>query len=120
MKPAMPAILSFQSQNNMAPKPPARVAFSREELRELLNVYSRRVAAGEWRDYAIDHGPNRAIFSIFRHTADVPLYKVEKIRHRGSGHRYVLSRGCEELRRGPSIASVVAEIQRRPRLVSVR
>lgn len=116
----MPAILSFKSQNNLAPRRPARVAFSREELRELLNVYSRRVAAGEWRDYAIDHGPNRAIFSIFRHTADVPLYKVEKVRQRGGGYRYVLSRGFEELRRGPSVKAVVVEIERRPRLVSAR
>ena len=120
LKPAMSAILSFRAPNNTLTRPPARVAFSREELRELLNVYSRRVAAGEWRDYAIDHGPNRAIFSVFRHTADVPVYKVEKIRPRTGRVHYVLYRGCEELRRGPTIAAVVAEIERRPRLVSVR
>ena len=56
-----------------------RVSFDRKELRVLLNEYSRRVAAGEWRDYAIDHGRDRAVFSVFRHTAEHPLYSIEKL-----------------------------------------
>ena len=45
-----------------------RVTFDRQELRQLLDVYSRRVASGEWKDYAIDMGNGSAVFSIFRHT----------------------------------------------------
>ena len=56
-----------------------RISFNKEELRQLFAVYSRRVATGEWRDYAIDHGPERAVFSIFRHTAEHPLYAVAKL-----------------------------------------
>lgn len=54
------------------------VAFDRRELSEILKVYGRMVAAGEWRDYAIDHLPDRAVFSIFRRSSEVPLYRVEK------------------------------------------
>ena len=118
----MQAILSFKSQTVPGCHLPRRVTFSREELRQLLDVYSRRVAAGDWRDYAIDYGPDRAIFSVFRHTADTPLYKISKTTHRGAGSRfrYTLSRGCEQLRRGPTIAAVVAGMDRRPRLVASR
>lgn len=57
---------------------PDYVAFDRRELSEILKVYGRMVAAGEWRDYAIDHLPDRAVFSIFRRSSEMPLYRVEK------------------------------------------
>ena len=56
-----------------------RVAFSRIELSQLLTVYSRRVARGEWRDYAIDHGVGMAAFSIFRRSHERPVYVVAKL-----------------------------------------
>jgi len=55
------------------------VSFSKAELRALMNIYSRRVAAGEWRDYAIDHHAGMAVFSIFRSSYELPLYRVTKI-----------------------------------------
>jgi hypothetical protein len=62
-----------------APSPRAEtVAFTARELNQILNVYGRMVAAGEWRDYAIDWLREAAVFSIFRRTAEVPLYRIEK------------------------------------------
>jgi hypothetical protein len=60
------------------PAAPKRVSFDRLELQTILNVYGRKVAEGEWRDYAIDFTPDKAIFSIYRRTSEVPLYRVEK------------------------------------------
>ena len=54
------------------------VAFSRFELNQILSVYGRRVAEGEWRDYAIDMLRDRAVFSVFRRTTEAPLYRIEK------------------------------------------
>jgi hypothetical protein len=56
----------------------AAVVFDRRELTTILDVYGRRVAEGEWRDYAIDFGRERAVFSIFRRASEWPLYRVEK------------------------------------------
>ena len=56
----------------------ASVTFRRDELREILNLYGRKVAAGEWRDYAIDFTRERAVFSVFRRAAEVPLFRIEK------------------------------------------
>lgn len=58
--------------------PVEKTTFSRMELNTLLQAYGAGVAAGEWRDYAIDFLPEVAIFSIFRFTADRPHYTVEK------------------------------------------
>jgi hypothetical protein len=57
---------------------PTVISFNRRELDEILSVYGRRVAEGEWRDYAIDMLRDRAVFSIFRRTAEAPLYRIEK------------------------------------------
>lgn len=54
------------------------VTFHRRELDQILKVYSIMVGAGEWRDYAIDHMRDRAVFSIFRRTSEVPLFQVVK------------------------------------------
>ncbi|MEM7496974.1 MAG: DUF2794 domain-containing protein [Pseudomonadota bacterium] len=56
----------------------ALVAFDRRELHAIHNVYGRMVAAGEWRDYAIDMLREKAVFSIFRRAAEQPIYRVEK------------------------------------------
>jgi hypothetical protein len=57
---------------------PSTIFFTRKELNQILNLYGRKVAAGEWRDYAIDFGRDKAVFSVFRHASEVPLYHIEK------------------------------------------
>ena len=54
------------------------VFFERLELDRLLRFYGRMVAAGEWRDYALDALPDRALFSVYRRTSEAPLYQIEK------------------------------------------
>ena len=54
------------------------VAFQRRELDQILRLYGRMVAANEWRDYAIDHLSDRAVFSVFRRTSETPLFQIVK------------------------------------------
>ncbi len=103
-------------------RPSARqVSFDRRELDAILRVYGRKVAEGEWRDYAIDHLEDRAVFSIFRRTSEMPMYRVEKIpalaRKQGA-YRVVAATGLI-LKRGHELAGVL-EILDRPRLSLVR
>ena len=79
-----------------------RVTFSRHELNRILNLYGRMVADGEWRDYAIDFLRDRAVFSIFRRAAEVPIYRIEKDPRlaRKQGIYSVISAGGLILRRG--------------------
>ena len=55
------------------------VTFDRRELDQILRLYGQMVAAGEWRDYAIDHLRDRAVFSVFRRTSEVPLFQIVKM-----------------------------------------
>ena len=57
---------------------PATVTFDRHELREIFNLYGRMVASGEWRDYAMDFGKERAVFSVYRRSNEHPLFRIEK------------------------------------------
>jgi len=61
-----------------AAAPSRCVTFERRELDCIFGLYGRMVAAGEWRDYAIDFLRDRAVFSVFRHAAEVPIYRIEK------------------------------------------
>jgi hypothetical protein len=97
------------------------VSFDRRELQTILNVYGRKVADGEWRDYAIDFTPHKAVFSIFRRASETPLYRVEKhpaLARRQGPYSVVAATGLI-LKRGHDLARVVAVLDRKPRLVTV-
>lgn len=67
------------SYGSTIPKDASGVAsFNRQELNEILTVYGRMVAAGEWRDYALDIGREKAVFSVFRRASEFPIYRIEK------------------------------------------
>ena len=92
------------------------VSFDRRELSKLLNVYSRRVASGEWRDYAIDFRPGMAIFSMFRHTAEQPLFAIAKVPG-GNNAGYVVYNGPRKLAHGDSLEDVLSVFDRKLRLL---
>jgi hypothetical protein len=104
-------------------RPPARphVSFDRRELDAILRVYGRKVAEGEWRDYAIDHLEDRAVFSIFRRAREMPIYRVEKLHasaRRQGAYRIVTPTGLI-VTRGQDLAGVLRAIDR-PKLALVR
>lgn len=93
--------------------------FTRQELTAILAVYGRKVAAGEWRDYAIDLGRDKAVFSIFRRSSEVPLFRIEKNPKlaRRQGAYSVMAPGLI-LKRGHDLARVLSVLEGRPRLVT--
>ena len=99
----------------------AGTAFDRRELQLILSVYGSKVAQGEWRDYAIDMGHDKAVFSVFRRTCEVPLYRIEKNPRnaRMQGLYSVIAQGGEILRRGHDLAQVLRILMRRPTLVTL-
>ncbi len=113
------------SQGPAQPNPPtsahAPVFFTRRELNQILNLYGHKVAAGEWRDYAIDFGKEKATFSIFRHTSEVPLYRIEKNPKlaRKQGAFSVITATGLILRRGHDLVRVIEVLQKRVRLAAV-
>ena len=68
-----------------------KVFFDRADLMRILAVYSRQVSRGLWRDYAIDHRSNMAVFSIYRRSQELPLFAITKVQLRGDRDpKYVL------------------------------
>ena len=93
--------------------------FSRHELSQLLSIYASRVAAGEWRDYALDHLNGAALFSIFRHTHETPLFVIEKKqRHPREKAQFLLRDRNRVLCRSNSVAEVIGHFNKLPRLIS--
>lgn len=111
-----------RGQIGAATRTPAQttVSFDRHELGEILRLYGRKVAAGEWRDYALDFLPQRAVFSIFRRTSEAPLYRVEKnpALGRKQGAYSVIATTGLVLRRGNDLRRVISVLEKPVRLVS--
>ena len=106
------------AQSNTASQP-ATVAFNIQELREILNVYGRKVAAGEWRDYAIDISRDKAVFSVFRRASEYPLYRIEKnpkLARKQGAFSVVAATGLI-LKRGHDLRRVLGVFERSLRLV---
>lgn len=98
-----------------------QIAFDRKELNIILGIYGTRVAAGEWRDYALDFGRDKATFSIFRRASEVPLYRIVKdpALARRQGLYAVIAQGGLILKRGHDLAQVLRVLIRQPKLIAV-
>jgi hypothetical protein len=100
---------------------PATIYFTRQELNQILTLYGRKVAAGEWRDYAIDFSRDTAVFSAFRRTSEVPLYRIEKcprLARRQGAYSVVTATGLI-LKRGNDLGRVLSVLEKGPRLAAV-
>ena len=105
--------------NRITPIPlraaPDTVAFHRTELNVILSLYGRMVAAGEWRDYGISSLRDVAVFSVFRRTAENPLYRIEKRpKLRGKQGQYaVIGTDGQVLKRGADLKAVLRVLERK-------
>jgi len=94
---------------------PSQTAFDRLELSRIMDLYGRMVAAGQWRDYAIDLNREVAIFSAFRRAAERPEFRIEKrpaLRHR-QGMWALIGENGAVLRRGQELPGILAPVERR-------
>jgi hypothetical protein len=100
--------------------PVNQVTFERRELARILGLYGRKVAAGEWRDYAIDFLKDRAVFSVFRRSSEVPIYRIEKNPKlaRRQGTYSVISATGLIVRRGHELDRVLRAIDKSVSLVA--
>ena len=93
-----------------------RMYFDQAELRRLLDIYSRHVATGEWRDYAIDFNGPIAVFSIFRHTHESPVFAIAKRRNGKHNEFIVRSRG-QELKRCRDLGDALKVFEKKLSLI---
>ena len=107
--------MNVQPPTSFHAKIPEQVAFHRTELSVILSIYGRMVAAGEWRDYGISNLTDVAIFSVFRRTAETPLYRIEKrpkLRNK-QGIYAVVGMDGHILKRGHDLKTVLRVLERK-------
>lgn len=125
LRPALVVVANAASRDGEAQKARGSqkrggaVAFDRRELNVIFNLYGAKVAAGEWRDYALDFTPAKAVFSIFRRASEAPLYRIEKnpeLSRRQGAYAVIAATGLV-MRRGHDLARVVRVLDRGLKLV---
>jgi hypothetical protein len=95
------------------------VSFNRHELDMIFRLYGRMVAANEWRDYAIDHLTDRAVFSVFRRTSETPLFQIvknPKLARKQGAYSVVAATGLI-MKRGHELARVLGVFDKSLKLV---
>ena len=103
---------------NVLPFPGAsspQIGFTRAELSRIIDLYGRMVAAGLWKEYALEFGRDHAAFQAFRRSAERPEYRIEKrpaLRHK-QGMWSLIGEGGQVLRRGHELGPVLAPVERR-------
>ncbi len=99
-------IIEFSPHARSAPR---QVVFDRTELQQILNIYGRKVAAGEWRDYALDFERDFACFSAFKRASEAPIYRIikePKLKTRQGAWR-ILGANGQTLKRGHSLTALL-------------
>ncbi len=107
--------MTVQTPTPLFPNQPEQVAFHRTELSVILSLYGRMVAAGEWRDYGISSLRDLAVFSVFRRTAEHPMYRIEKrpkLRMR-QGQYSIVGMDGQTLKRGNDLRQVLRVLERK-------
>ena len=94
---------------------PLQVGFQRIELTRILDLYGRMVAAGQWRDYAMDFEREVAVFAAFRRSSERPEVRIEKrpALHLRQGMWTLVGEVGQVLKRGHELAGVLAPVERR-------
>lgn len=117
-KVSTPLSRSVSSSAQAAAAQPQIISFHRTELNEILNIYGFKVASGEWRDYAIDMLKDKAIFSIYRKSREIPLHCIEKNPKlsRKQGMYSVTGADGRVLKRGHDLTSVLKVLEKKPKL----
>ncbi len=91
------------------------ISFNRKELDTILSLYGRRVAEGEWRDYAVDFLSDAAVFSVFRRSSEMPLYRIEKqpkLARRQGAYSVIAATGLI-LKRGHDLSQVLRVLEKK-------
>ena len=111
MRPENSNISSFPNRQESA----VQVGFERKEMERILNLYGRMVAAGHWRDYAMDMGKDAAVFAAFRRTSERPQMRIEKrpADRNKQGMWSLHGEHGQILKRGHDLAGVLAPMERR-------
>lgn len=99
---------------------PTIVGFARRELEQILHLYGMMVAANEWRDYAIDHLSDRAVFSVYQRASETPLFQIVKTPAlaRRQGAWAIIGANGAVLKRGHELPRVLTVFDKKLRLVS--
>jgi hypothetical protein len=99
------------------PRSPPAIRFTYGELQSILSVYGRQVAQGNWRDYALDFLKDRALFSVYRHHSERPLFVIEKNPRLKQGQYLVTAQDGRVLKRGQDLENVLRVLEPKLRVV---
>jgi hypothetical protein len=107
--------MSLDPSVSLRPVRTPKIWFERREFDIIMSLYGRGQMMGEWRDYAIDDGPDCVSFSMFRRASERPLYQIEKRPALASrqGQWCVIGAMGQVLKRGHDLVATIDLLERK-------
>ena len=98
------------------------IFFSKLELTSILNLYSKQVSNGHWRDYALDSKIDNAIFSIYRHTHDKPMFQIIKNSQKGFRNKpsFYIKKGEEIISKSKNLFTILSNFEKKLNIKKLR
>ena len=98
------------------------IFFSKIELTSILNLYSKQVSKGYWRDYALDSKIDNAIFSIYRYSQEIPLYQIIKNSQKGFRNKpsFCIKKGEEIISKSKSLFTILSNFEKKLSIKKLR
>ena len=98
------------------------IFFSNFELTSILNLYSKQVSKGYWRDYALDSKIDNAIFSIYRHSQDKPMFQIIKNSQKGFRNKpsFYIKKGEEIISKSKSLFTILSNFEKKLSIKKLR
>ena len=98
------------------------VFFSKKELSLILNLYSKQVSKGFWKDYALDNQTENAIFSVYKHSHDKPMYQIiknsqKKFRNNPS---FYIKKGEEIIGKNKNLFTILSNFEKKLSIKKLR
>jgi len=105
----MSHVVPFPTTSKTPSKEVSQIAFDRQELSVILNVYGQMVSKGDWKDYAMDFMRDKAVFSVYRRASEHALYRIEKVPalRKKQGQFAVIAPGGLVLKRGHDLKAIL-------------
>jgi len=91
------------------------IFFSKIELSSILNLYSKQVSKGYWKDYALDSIIDNAIFSIYKHSLDKPMYQIIKNSKKGfrNNPSFMIKKSEQVISKSKSLFTILSNFEKK-------
>ena len=87
--------------------------FVKNELRSILNLYAKKVSAGDWKDYGLSINKREITFDVYQRASEKPIYRISKnLSPKNKAERfYILDKNGRIVKKSENLESLINKVE---------